>query len=272
MRALRLGTRPRTRLSRFGSRKGGAIMANESVGGTSAKASANPPAIAFLGEDGDLPATAGKCLYLFFDEAGDFSHSCSSSRFFILTCAITVRPFDCADSLISMRRDLLEEGVDIEYFHASDNYKWIRARVFEAIRERSSDFTVYYAAVEKEAAGGFAAGDIYCKLFDSLFGLISLDIDISSASQVIAVTDLLPSDVRKKAYMKRLKEILGRSAAARYTIGHHRSMSDTNLQIADYYCWAVQRSIEHGDPEQMRGLPAIRKGILFAAEKEQGPS
>lgn len=215
-----------------------------------------------------------KPLYLFFDEAGDFDLGEKGSKFFILTCAMTQRPFRCADDLSELKRDMLERGDDVEYFHACNDRKFIRAEVFEHIRLYEQFFAVYYAAVEKSVGDPefSTPGDIYCNLFDTLFKSINRDFELDSASKIIAVTDKLPSDIKKKEYTQRLKAVLKRHAPGRFTIAHHRSMSSYNLQIADYYCWAIQRSREQGDNGHVLSLKAIRSGLEFwAPMKKQEP-
>ncbi|MFQ9742669.1 MAG: DUF3800 domain-containing protein [Slackia sp.] len=196
------------------------------------------------------------------------------TKFFILTCAMTQRPFRCADDLSELKRDMLERGDDVEYFHACNDRKFIRAEVFEHIRLYEQFFAVYYAAVEKSVGDPefSTPGDIYCNLFDTLFKSINRDFELDSASKIIAVTDKLPSDIKKKEYTQRLKAVLKRHAPGRFTIAHHRSMSSYNLQIADYYCWAIQRSREQGDNGHVLSLKAIRSGLEFwAPMKKQEP-
>ena len=212
-----------------------------------------------------LQPSSDCCLYLFFDEAGNFDVSPRGSVYFILCCVLTKRPFTCADSLISLRRDYFEDGLDIEYFHATNDHKRIRAKVFSTINDHRDDLQVYYAVANKEEFldDGLKSGSLYCELFESLFCLIAENVDLSKASQILAVTDLLPIEVRSRQYMSRLKEALKSRSFGPYRISHRRSMSDKNLQIADYCCWAFQRKIEHGDASYLDNLELSQSYLLI---------
>lgn len=225
---------------------------------------------------GDKIEFRNRPLYLFFDEAGDFDFGKKGSRLFILTCVMTQRPFRCADDLMELKRDMLERGDDVEYFHACNDRRHVREEVFEHIKLYEQFCAVYYAAVEKNPDDPefSTPGDIYCNLFDRLFSSIERDYDLGSASKIIAVTDKMPSDIKKKEYTQRLKAILKKHASGRFAIAHHRSMSSYNLQIADYYCWAIQRSREQGDQKYSLSMRAIRSGLEFYApiEKREPPA
>ena len=55
-------------------------------------------------------------LYVFLDEAGDFNFSLTGTRFFTLTTITNIRPFSRDAPLMSLKYDLIEVGLDIEYF------------------------------------------------------------------------------------------------------------------------------------------------------------
>ena len=44
-------------------------------------------------------ANAGKCLYLYLDESGNLDFGTSRSKYFLMTCAVTTRPFTAAGKL-----------------------------------------------------------------------------------------------------------------------------------------------------------------------------
>ena len=192
---------------------------------------------------------AGSTIYLYIDEAGDFDFTEKGSKYYLLTCIMLSRPFRCADALNALRLDLLEDGKSVESFHASNDRKWLRDKVFSILQSHSEEFKICYAASEKQAVDSTSStpGDIYCTLFDQLAHVIGSACRLESFSKVVAITDHLPTEVRKKQYEHRLRELLGSKAETAFTLAHHHSMSDFNLQIADYCCWAIQRYLERGD-------------------------
>jgi hypothetical protein len=64
-------------------------------------------------------------LYVFLDEAGDFDFSATGTKFFTFTTITKRRPFPWDTPLISLKYDLIEVGLDIEYFHAADRVSGI---------------------------------------------------------------------------------------------------------------------------------------------------
>ena len=54
--------------------------------------------------------------YLFLDEGGDLNFKGNGSRFFTVSSLATRRPFELAAVLADQRLDVIEEGLDIEYF------------------------------------------------------------------------------------------------------------------------------------------------------------
>ncbi len=134
---------------------------------------------------------SGKVLYMYFDESGDLDFSTTGSKYFILTCMITTRPFQCADALRELKHSLIT---------VLDRFK------------------------------------------------------LDALSSIVAITDRLPNEVRKKNYEHQMRLMLSKRLKARFTIAHHRSCSDMNLQIADYLSWAIQRKMEHDDAHWLRRI------------------
>lgn len=58
------------------------------------------------------------------------------------------------------------------------------------------------------------------------------------------ITDSLPKEAAKKNVVKPLKACMKRvfqNNGIPYSLMHHSSESDFNLQIVDYLCWAAKR-------------------------------
>ncbi len=72
-------------------------------------------------------------LYVFLDEAGDFNFSATGTKFFTFTTITKMRPFPWDAPLISLKYDLIEVGLDIEYFHAAEDRQAVRDKVFAII-------------------------------------------------------------------------------------------------------------------------------------------
>lgn len=72
-------------------------------------------------------------LYLFMDEGGNFDFSANGTRFFTVTSITKERPFVAPKALADLKYELLEEGLDLDCFHASENAQAVRNRVFQII-------------------------------------------------------------------------------------------------------------------------------------------
>lgn len=68
-------------------------------------------------------------LYVFLDEGGNLDFSPSGSGFFTLTAVWLARPFPFESPLTSLRFDMIEDGPDIEYVHASNDRQVVRDTV-----------------------------------------------------------------------------------------------------------------------------------------------
>jgi len=62
-------------------------------------------------------------LYMFIDEGGNFDFSPRGTKYFNLTCLTEKRPFPSYDKLRNIKYDLIEDGINIEYFHATNDKK-----------------------------------------------------------------------------------------------------------------------------------------------------
>gem|GEM_PF-3209631 len=72
-------------------------------------------------------------LFVFLDEGGNFDFSKNGTQYFTITSVATTRPFTFATPLIDIRCSLLETGIGLEYFHASEDKQPVRDQVFNVI-------------------------------------------------------------------------------------------------------------------------------------------
>ncbi len=74
-------------------------------------------------------------------------------------------------------------------------------------------------------------------------------IDISGIDNLFIFTDAIPEKKRKKAIEKVIKTTIKHKIKDRvnYRILHHESKSNFDLQIIDYYNWAIYRKWDSND-------------------------
>ena len=210
-------------------------------------------------------------LYLYFDEGGDFNFSPTGSAFFAMTCVAMSRPFTVNRTLLELKYDCLERGLSIGRFHAAEDKQAVRDRVFAAICARLGDYRVYTVLISKNKTNPTLRSDreIYTRVFTWLVKYVCPREVTPATDHVIAVTDALPVNKKKDAVRQALKSNLKQCmpSGCPYSLHHLESKCDLNLQIADYFNWAVGRKWELGDERSYSLIqPAMRGEVdLFAA-------
>jgi len=193
-----------------------------------------------------------KIVYIFLDEGGNLDFSRKGTKYFTLTCLAKVRPFSGYKELTELKYNLMEQGKNIEYFHASEDRQDVRDQVFGVIEKYRNKIRVDSLIVEKQKIE--TALQDSDKFFPKMLGfliphtikaLISKNSDID---QILIFTDTFPVKSRKRAMEKAIKKILAAElSGVPYRIYHHSSRSNSYLQMADYLNWAIFRKWERGD-------------------------
>lgn len=192
-----------------------------------------------------------KTLYIFVDEGGNLDFSQKGSKYFTLTALSKIRPFVIYEPLVNLKYDLWEKGIEFEYFHATEDTYTTRKEVFQLISNNLSRFIVDSIIVEKCKTNSTLQdhGKFYKKIFEILFNYV-LERHSEKFSQIFIITDQIPIRKRKRDIEKAIKLFISRWAEKMeipYKIYHHSSKADINLQIVDYFNWAIFRKWERGD-------------------------
>ena len=218
----------------------------------------------------DNPWAHDQVLYLSLDEAGDFNFSPTGTKHFVLTCVTCQRPFRAHAALREIRYDFLEKGLDLEYFHASEDKQSVRDAVFEAIAACIGDYSVYSVIMRKNMTNPVLRDParLYPRAFEWLVRYALRRCVQPPIQRLIIVTDRLPMKKKRRAVEKPIRTMVASHLPSdvSYALHHHESRSDLNLQIADYLNWAIYRKLEHHDGRSYNLIrDAIRgEGDLFA--------
>lgn len=196
--------------------------------------------------------------YLFVDEAGNLDFSAAGSKLFIFVCLAGEWRASGLLRLHMLRRDMLRRGLDIEYFHASENMQDVRAEVFKALHESHVAGKLAALVVEKSLVPleEREPGVFYTKF---LRVAISHAIEPCGGDHVI-VTDSIPIQKKRRAIEKALRSALSETHA-RTRIYHHASKSHLELQCADYLGWAIWRYLTKNEPLDGRIPVAMQSAI-----------
>ncbi|MDP4659027.1 MAG: DUF3800 domain-containing protein [Opitutales bacterium] len=197
--------------------------------------------------------------YLFIDEAGNLDFTMSGSKLFVFICLTGDWRASGLLRLHGLRQDMLRRGLDIEYFHASENKQDVRTEVFRALHESHVAGKIVALVVEKAAVplAEREPGVFYTKF---LRHTISHVIEHAEGEHVI-ITDSIPIQKKRRAIEKALRSALAETHA-RTMIYHHASKSHLELQCADYFGWAIWRYLTKSELLIGRIPVAIQSTIL----------
>jgi hypothetical protein len=192
-----------------------------------------------------------KVLYIFLDEGGNMDFSGSGTKYFTITSLSKERPFEAYKALNDLKYDLIELETEIEYFHASEDRQAVRNRVFEIINTHLDQTRLDSLIVEKRKTGPALRIEekFYPRMLGYLLTYVVNGYDLNEFERVIVLTDTIPVQRKRKAIEKAVKIFLANvlPSGVSYSICHHASKSNYDLQIADYCNWAVYRKWESGD-------------------------
>lgn len=194
-------------------------------------------------------------IYVFLDEGGNFDFSANGTRFFTLTSVTENRPFQAYNKLIELRYDLIEDGIDLECFHASEDRQAVRNKVFDVMKTFLSNFRVDSVIIEKSKTGPSLqeASKFYPRMLGYLLCHLLKKLNVNLFSEVIVITDRIPVHKKRSAIEQAVKQTLKEMLPnkTKYRILHHDSKSSVGLQIADYFNWAIFRAWERGDKRSL---------------------
>lgn len=205
----------------------------------------------------------GDYLYLFLDEGGNLDFSPSGTRFFTLTCLTKQRPFEAYKSLCELKYDLVEQGIAIDRFHATEDRQQVRNKVFDIIQANLEGIRVDSIIVEKRKTGPSLqkVERFYPRMMSYLLRYVLRGHNLGVFKEVLLFTDSLPVKKKEEAIKKGIKENLSPilPSSVKYRIYHHDSKSNFDLQIVDYFNWAIYRKWNNADT---RSYDLVKSAIV----------
>ena len=202
-------------------------------------------------------------LYMFIDEGGNFDFSPKGTKYFTLSCLTEKRPFPSYDRLRNIKYDLIEDGINIEYFHATSDKQFVRNMVSSVIKDNIDNIKVDSMIVQKNKTHPslYPEDKFYNKVFEMLMKWVLRErVDMQEVKSLIIFTDNMPLNKKKKAMEKAVKLTLSGlvKEGLQYNIYHHQSKSNLNLQVVDYLNGSIFRKWERGDA---RSYEIIKKAV-----------
>lgn len=184
------------------------------------------------------------------DESGDFSFTPRGKRFYIFAVAWTFDPAPLAQSLLSLRLNLLKQGHDLPRFHATTDKQENRNAVTSLLSTFQNWWWVGVVVEKSKVNPAIRDPHEFYPKFAAMPLRFILKGRLRDADRVIIYTDTIPLQSHVDSVKKTIK--LSCRAVLPPTIPfhsyHHPSASNKWLQVADYCAWALARKWESSDP------------------------
>ncbi len=202
-------------------------------------------------------------LYLFLDESGNFDFTTKGTKYFILTALATFDPLTKREDLIKLRYQLLSDGIDQEYFHATEDLQRTRDQVYNIISHIGSGAEVHAVIAQKNKTHpsmykeAYMKGSrhitrvtgsaLYQKMSETLLKYVFKGKG-NHVDKIVVVVGSLFVGERKKAMTRTLKQYLKANFPdVPFEMYSHSACADLNCQLADYCCWAISVLRERGE-------------------------
>ena len=214
-----------------------------------------------------------RTLFIFIDESGNFDFSPKGTKYFILSAVSTLNPLG-KEKLEEIKYDLMKNGTNLEYFHATEDKQVVRNQVYNFIenlenieidsvivQKNKTNPSLYISEKKKKSKKG---ATLYTIALRTLLQYIFCRYGNSAkVDQVVIVLSSI-FDVSKRELIKKIIKIyLKRIFSNPFYLYFHQNRSDKNTQIADYCCWAIYRKWTDGE---IRPYNAVNKGNKIKSE------
>ncbi|MCF7846547.1 MAG: DUF3800 domain-containing protein [Candidatus Gracilibacteria bacterium] len=229
-----------------------------------------------------MNASDSKTLHIFIDEGGDRYFTESSSKYFTLTAVACMPDSATVSELYCLRKELFPRVYEqsksaeksttniLESFHASEDFQFVRDRVFEII-EKQEGLQVFSVIIEKRKTNP-SLQDIsafYTKACIWLMHGLLYNISLTDYNCLIIYFDGMPIKVnKKKAMFKGIKLKIAeffreKKISVPYYLVTHQSKADVYLQIVDYVNWAIFIKNERGEIRPYEQIKKLIKNEFY---------
>lgn len=214
-----------------------------------------------------------RTLFIFIDESGNFDFSPKGTKYFILSAVSTLNPLG-KEKLEEIKYDLMKNGINLEYFHATEDKQVVRNKVYSFIenlkdieidsviaQKNKTNPSLYVSTKKKKPKKG---EKLYTLALQTLLQYIFRRYNNSAkVDQVVIVLSSI-FDVNKRELIKKIIKIyLKQIFSNPFYLYFHQNRSDKNTQIADYCCWAIYKKWTDGE---IRPYIAVNKGNKIKSE------
>ena len=203
-----------------------------------------------------------KTLYIYLDESGNFDFSERGTKHFVLCAMTTLEPISTQEPLQALKYSMLEEGHDIEYFHASEDRQITRNQVFNKIKNLEGlGLHFIYAEKNKADASMRTPSKLYALFGSRLLDYCFRDSKANQIDQIIVIFERALTKKDQGAFDRSVKPEL-KKIGKPFRIYFHSTMSDFNAQIADYAAWSLYVRLERNELRPFNELKAFKPTVF----------
>ena len=213
-------------------------------------------------------------LYVFIDVSGNYDFSPAGTMSIVITSTL------CSDinpgvlELHAVKHEVIDQGIDIEYFHAAEDRQPVRDRVFNVI-SGLTHLRIDSIIVEKSKVDPNLRplNRLYPTMVEYLlqYPFDPRGIDVTRFDKVLIFMDRESARAREKeALTKAVKLSLARHLrGVPYTLSMHSSASHPYLQIVDYCSWAVYVKWERGEIRPFNQIKTLVKSEFLIYQNKK---
>jgi len=200
-------------------------------------------------------------LFVFVDESGNFDFSLSGTKHLVFTAVMGTNPIQSASHMLDLKYQLLQEGLGIGTFHASEDRQLIRDRVFSSISE-IREMTAHTFWVDKRSIRGrvIEKAELFSAFSIELFDVIHKFWGVDSYDRLVFVFDKFLLNKEELAFRSIVTPKFSQLEKP-FQIYFHNVYRDPNGQIADYIAWAQFVSLERLENRPKSVLPKSATGL-----------
>lgn len=191
-------------------------------------------------------------LYVFIDVSGNYDFSITGTKCLVITSLLCTDINPGVLDLYALKHSVIDKGIDIEYFHASEDRQDVRNGVFDIISDLGH-LRIDSIIVDKSKTDPLLRplNSFYPTMLEYLlqYPFDPRGIDVSRFDKVFIFMDRESSHIsEREALKKAVKLSLARHIQkVPYIICMHSSVSHPYLQIVDYCSWAIYVKWEKGE-------------------------
>lgn len=195
-------------------------------------------------------------LFVFFDESGNFDFSNNGTKHLVMSAICTFEPSKNLKILGDLKYRLLESGINIPNFHASEDVQAVRNQVFSSLEKLSiSAATSFWIRKDDPRLVHAGPATVYRQFGLAFAKWAESRIEIFQARKTVLVFDRVLHARDQRAFRASTKALFAEFSGSCFVF-FHNVHKDFNGQVADYIAWAQYVKLERGEQRPFQALPA----------------